>query len=77
MQKTLLIMFVRALKKRPNLHNTTAVRADENPRPVCPSTLISDDKIDDVRTMICEDCHLTVRETAEELGISVGFATKF
>ena len=42
---------------------------EENPRPCLSSTSISNDKIDEVRTMLCT---LTVCEIAEELGISVG-----
>ena len=49
----------------------------ENPRPGPPSTSISDNKIDKVRTMICEDHCLTVREIAEELGFSVGSKSAF
>ena len=37
-----------------------------------PSTLISDDKIDEICTKIHEDRSLTVHEIAEELGVSVG-----
>ena len=45
---------------------------DENPRPGPPLTSISDDNIYEVHTMIHEGRRLTVRETAEELGVSVG-----
>ena len=38
---------------------------DENPSPGCSSTSISNNKIDEVRTTICEDHHLTIREIAK------------
>ena len=45
----------------------------EEPRPGRPSTSTNDDHVEGVRAVICGNCRLTLREVADEVGISIGF----
>jgi len=44
----------------------------EDPRPGRPSTSTNDDHVDRVRAVISVNRRLTVREVADEVGISIG-----
>ena len=45
---------------------------ESNARSVRPSTSQNDKLIDQVGTLVMQDCHVTIRELAEEVGISTG-----
>ena len=45
---------------------------DEDPRPGRPSTSTDNDHVERARAVICGNHRLTVREVADEVGISVG-----
>jgi len=48
------------------------ILVSENPRPGRPSTSTNDDHVERVRAVICGNRCLTVREVADEVGISIG-----
>ena len=48
------------------------ILVSENPRPGRPSTSTNDDHVKRVRAVICGNRCLTVREVADEVGISIG-----
>jgi hypothetical protein len=43
---------------------------EDNPKTGWPSTSTDDDHVQKVHAVICENCHLTVCEVSEEVGIS-------
>ncbi|PNF41749.1 hypothetical protein B7P43_G03429 [Cryptotermes secundus] len=45
---------------------------DSEPRSGRPSTSRNENVIEQVRTLVMEDCHITVRELANEIGVSIG-----
>jgi len=49
----------------------------ENPRPGRPSTSTKDDHVERVRAVIRGNRRLTVREAADEVGISIGSCHQF
>ena len=48
------------------------ISVGEDPRPGRPSTSTDDDHVERVRAVIRGNCRLTVREVANEVGISIG-----
>ena len=49
------------------------ISVGEDPRPGRPSTSTNDDHVVRVHAVICGNRCLTVREAADEMGISIGF----
>ena len=45
---------------------------ESNARSGRPSTSQNDELIDQVQTLVMQDCRVTIRELAEEVGISTG-----
>jgi len=65
-------MSITRIKEWYNRFKDGSTSVDSEPRHSRPSTSRNDNVINQVRTLFMQDCRITVRELADEVGVSIG-----
>ena len=65
-------MSITRIKERYNRFKDGATSVDSEPRHSRPSTSRNDNGIKEVRTLVMQDCRITVRELTDRVGVSIG-----